>query len=162
MVPKLILGCPTCLASSQNKISLKFDWKNWPEPTRWLPQKLKHALIYMVFEPMLLLPNYMHMGPNKYIDIVPMYGLKMPAKYWDADSTWSGLLGLWSGDGQWCHQLENAPFKYCFTISCNFQTKLMRDVKSMAVVPMHEWKTPLKYWDMLLLWSGWLRLPWCS
>jgi len=34
-------------------------------------------------------------------------------------------------------------------MSCRFQTKLMTDVKSMAIVPMHEWKMPLKYWGML-------------
>jgi hypothetical protein len=32
----------------------------------------------------------------------------------------------------------------------SFQTKLMTDLKSMAIVPMHEWKVPLKYRAMLL------------
>jgi hypothetical protein len=35
---------------------------------------------------MLELPIYMHMG-HKSIDLVPMYELKMPAKYWDVVST---------------------------------------------------------------------------
>jgi hypothetical protein len=25
----------------------------------------------------------------------------------------------------------------------------MTDVKNMAIVPMHEWKIPLKYWAMI-------------
>jgi len=44
------------------------------------------------YEPMLKLPNYMHMG-LKSMDIVPMYGLKMPAKYWKLVSMYSGPLG---------------------------------------------------------------------
>jgi hypothetical protein len=27
----------------------------------------------------------------------------------------------------------------------------MTDVKSIAIVPMHEWKMPLKYWGMLMV-----------
>ena len=34
----------------------------------------------------------------------------------------------------------------------------MTDVKSMAIVPMHEWKMPLKYWGMLSFLSGQLGL----
>jgi hypothetical protein len=34
----------------------------------------------------------------------------------------------------------------------------MMDLKSMAVVPMHEWKVPLKYRAMLLFPSGPLGL----
>jgi len=34
-------------------------------------------------------------------------------------------------------------------IACSFQTNLMTDVKSMTIVPMHEWKMPPKYWSML-------------
>ena len=33
-----------------------------------------------------------------------------------------------------------------FTMFYGFQSKLMTDLKSMAIVPMHEWKVPLKYW----------------
>ena len=40
----------------------------------------------------------------------------------------------------------------------SFQTKLMTDLKSMAIVPMHEWKVPLKYRAMLLFPSGPLGL----
>ena len=34
----------------------------------------------------------------------------------------------------------------------------MTDLKSMAIVPMHEWKVPLKYRAMLLFRSGQLGL----
>ena len=40
----------------------------------------------------------------------------------------------------------------------SFQTKLMTDLKSMTIVPMHEWKVPLKYRAMLLFPSGPLGL----
>ena len=43
---------------------------------------------------------------------------------------------------------QNAPFIW-LTISSSFQTKLMTDVKSIAIVPMHEWKMPPKYWGVL-------------
>jgi hypothetical protein len=34
-------------------------------------------------------------------------------------------------------------------VSCCVQTNCPWHVKSMDIVPMHEWKVPLKYWGML-------------
>jgi hypothetical protein len=60
-----------------------------------------------------------------------------------------GGWGCERGDGQRRHRLTKHPIYQLFAMSCSFQTKLMTDVKSMAIVPMHEWKMPLKYWGML-------------
>ena len=45
-------------------------------------------------------------------------------------------------------------------VSCCVQTNCPCHVKSMgiAIVPMHEWKVPLKYWGMLAYPSGPLGL----
>ncbi len=50
------------------------------------------------YEPMLKLPNYMQWG-LKSMDIVPMDGLKMSAKYWNLVSMYSGPLGPLKGWG---------------------------------------------------------------
>ncbi len=39
-------------------------------------------------------------------------------------------------------------------VSCCVQTNSPCHVKSMGIVPMHEWKVPLKYWGTLLFPSG--------
>jgi hypothetical protein len=43
-------------------------------------------------------------------------------------------------------------------VSCCVQTNCPCHVKSMGIIPMHEWKVPLKYRGMLTFPSGPLRL----
>ncbi len=43
-------------------------------------------------------------------------------------------------------------------VSCCVQTYSPSHVKSMGIVPMHEWKVPLKYWITLPFPSGSLGL----
>jgi hypothetical protein len=43
-------------------------------------------------------------------------------------------------------------------VSCCVQTNSSCHVKSMGIVPMHEWKVPLKYWGTLSFPSGSLGL----
>jgi len=43
-------------------------------------------------------------------------------------------------------------------VSCCVQTNSPCHVKSMGIVPMHEWKVPLKYWGTLPFPSGSLGL----
>ena len=43
-------------------------------------------------------------------------------------------------------------------VSCCVQTKCPGHVKSMGIIPMHEWKMPLKYWGTLSFPSGSLGL----
>ena len=81
-----------------------------------------------------------------------MYGLKMPAKYWDQVSMYSGALGPLKGWGT----LANYLLANCdqFTV-CNCETiDIICIFLSMRIVPMHQWKVPLKYWAMLLFPSG--------
>jgi hypothetical protein len=42
--------------------------------------------------------------------------------------------------------------------SCCAQTNCPCHVKSMGIIPMHEWKVPLKYWGMLTFPGGPLGL----
>ena len=44
-------------------------------------------------------------------------------------------------------------------LCCNYE---LPTVKSMGIVPMHEWKVPLKYRGTLSFLSGSLGLPWCD
>ncbi len=69
-----------------------------------------------------------------------------------------GHWGYGRGDGQGHRCLPKHPMYLVFTISCNFQTEMIMDVKSMGIVPMHEGKMPLKYWGMLPSLSGLLGL----
>ena len=66
-----------------------------------------------------------------------MYGLKMPAKYWDLVSMYSGPLGPLKGWGKLANYLL---------------------AKWSRIVPMHQWKVHLKYRAMLLFPSGLLGL----
>ncbi len=68
-------------------------------------------------------------------------------------------MGIQKGEGQGrCRLTKHPIYLVCFTISCNFQTELMMDVKSMGIIPMDKGKMPLKYWGMLPSLSGPLGL----
>ena len=88
-----------------------------------------------------------------------MHAYKMYAKYRGMVPTLSGPLGL-----PWCgsHWLTNCPsyllVLLCFVKSCCVQTNCLCHVQSIGIVPMHEWKVPLKYWGMLPFPSGLLLL----
>ena len=56
------------------------------------------------------------------MDIVPMYGLKMPAKYWDL---YSGLLGPLKGWGTPAKKLLANCYQFT---ACNCDTILMLNV----------------------------------
>jgi hypothetical protein len=68
-----------------------------------------------------------------------MYGLKMPAKYWDLVSMYRGSLSPLKGWGA----LANYLLANCdhFT-ACNCETILILNIKciylSMRIVPMHQ------------------------
>jgi hypothetical protein len=97
----------------------------------------------------------MHMGPKKY-GHCPNVWVEMPAKYWDLASMYSGPLGPLKGWGT----LSNYLLANCdqFT-ACNCETiHIICIFLSMRIVPMHQWKVPLKYRAMLLFPSGQLGL----
>ena len=93
------------------------------------------------------------------MDIVHMYVYKMYAKYRCMVPTLSGPLGL-----PWCgsHRLTNCPgylvLLLCLVKSCCVQTNCPCHLQCMGIVPMHEWKVPLKYWGMFPFPSGPLGL----
>ena len=78
------------------------------------------------------------------MDNAPMYGLKMPAKYWDLVSMYSGSLDPLKLKG-W-----GAPANYLLAncdhfTTCNCENTHIKCIfLSMRIVPMHQWKVPLK------------------
>ena len=55
----------------------------------------------------------------------------------------------------WRKSANKTPWFSCvIVVSCCVQTNSPCHVKSMGIVPMHEWKVPLKYRAMLLFPSG--------
>ena len=76
--------------------------QNWALPHHWSPQWLKCSTLTkcpVLHAIMSLCCNYQTtcIWGLKSIEIVPMYVVKMSAKYWDVVSTWSGPLGLRMG-----------------------------------------------------------------
>ena len=94
----------------------------------------------------------------KYTGIVYMHGLKMYVKYWYTILTVSGPLGLpWCG-AQRTPANKTTQLSSVIVVSCCVQTNCPCHVKSMGIIPMHEWKVPLKYRGMLTFPSGPLGL----
>jgi hypothetical protein len=59
----------------------------------------------------------------------------------------------------WCTPAnKTSRLSSVIVVSCCVQTNSPCHVKSMVIVPMHEWKVPLKYWDTLPFPSGSLGL----
>jgi len=59
----------------------------------------------------------------------------------------------------WLTSANKTPYlSSVIVVSCCVQTNSPCHVKSMGIVPMHEWKVPLKYWGTLSLPSGPLGL----
>ena len=61
----------------------------------------------------------------------------------------------------WCTPANKTPrLPGVIVVSCCVQTNIPCHVKSIGIVPMHDWKVPLKYWGMLPFPSGSLGMVW--
>jgi hypothetical protein len=87
----------------------------------------------------------MHMGHKTY-GIVHMHGLKICK--WAIEATM-----VWRTPANKTSRLSSV-----IVVSCCVQTNSPCHVKSMGIVPMHEWKGPLKYRGTLPFPSGSLGL----